>query len=242
MRTHPLSENRIADTRNRARQYPKSIRPAKLEYQLMRARVVNQLANTPEEAVQRFRGELDGNPRSIEAARYGLVIALTNAGRADEAALELDSIWSGDPDRLEYLIADAEIDMLRAQPEKAVDKLLRQLNLSPGNHPLTMTYANALMKNQEPHIAEEVLVAQGKRRPTDPGLWYLLAEVQGLSGNIIGLHQSRAEYFILNGILDQAEKQLSYALKLVKNDYLTSAKINQRLKDVAEMRQQMERL
>ena len=105
-----------------------------------------------------------------------------------------------------------------------------------------MTYANALMKNQEPHIAEEVLVAQGKRRPTDPGLWYLLAEVQGLSGNIIGLHQSRAEYFILNGILDQAEKQLSYALKLVKNDYLTSAKINQRLKDVAEMRQQMERL
>lgn len=242
MRTHPLSENRIADTRNRARQYPKSIRPAKLEYQLMRARVVNQLANTPEEAVQRFRGELDGNPRSIEAARYGLVIALTNAGRADEAALELDSIWSGDPDRLEYLIADAEIDMLRAQPEKAADKLLRQLNLSPGNHPLTMTYANALMKNQEPHIAEEVLVAQGKRRPTDPGLWYLLAEVQGLSGNIIGLHQSRAEYFILNGILDQAEKQLSYALKLVKNDYLTSAKINQRLKDVAEMRQQMERL
>ncbi len=242
MRTHPLSENRIADTRNRARQYPKSIRPAKLEYQLIRARVVNQLANTPEEAVQRFRGELDGNPRSIEAARYGLVIALTNAGRADEAALELDSIWSGDPDRLEYLIADAEIDMLRAQPEKAVDKLLRQLNLSPGNHPLTMTYANALMKNQEPHIAEEVLVAQGKRRPTDPGLWYLLAEVQGLSGNIIGLHQSRAEYFILNGILDQAEKQLSYALKLVKNDYLTSAKINQRLKDVAEMRQQMERL
>jgi predicted Zn-dependent protease len=242
MRTHPLSENRIADTRNRARQYPKSIRPAKLEYQLMRARVVNQLANTPEEAVLRFRGELDGNPRSIEAARYGLVIALTNAGRADEAALELDSIWSGDPDRLEYLIADAEIDMLRAQPEKAVDKLLRQLNLSPGNHPLTMTYANALMKNQEPHIAEEVLVAQGKRRPTDPGLWYLLAEVQGLSGNIIGLHQSRAEYFILNGILDQAEKQLSYALKLVKNDYLTSAKINQRLKDVAEMRQQMERL
>ncbi|MEP5567055.1 MAG: M48 family metalloprotease [Halioglobus sp.] len=242
MRTHPLSENRIADTRNRAREYPKTIRPAKLDYQLMRARVVNQLANTPEEAVQRFRGELDGSPRSAEAAQYGLVVALTNAGRADEAALELDSIWSGDPDRLEYLIADAEIDMLRGQPEKAVDKLLRQLNLSPGNHPLTMTYANALMKNQEPHIAEEVLVAQSKRRPKDPGLWYLLAEVQGLSGNIIGLHQSRAEYFILNGILDQAEKQLTYALKLVKNDYLTSAKINQRLQDIAEMRQQMERM
>ncbi|MEH6585289.1 MAG: M48 family metalloprotease [Halioglobus sp.] len=242
MRTHPLSESRIADTRNRARQYPKTERPVSLEYQLMRTRVVNQLANTPEEAVQRFRGELNGTPRSREAAQYGLVVALTNAGRADEAALELDSIWSGDRDRIEYLIADAEIDMLREQNEKAANKLSKQLELTPGNHPLTMTYANALMKNQQAHIAEEVLVAQGKRRPNDPGLWYLLAEVQGLSGNIVGLHQSRAEYFILNGILDQAEKQLIYGLKLVKNDYLTSAKINQRLKDIAEMRQQMERM
>ena len=50
---------------------------------------------------------------------------------------------------------------------------------------------------------------------------HLLAEVQGLSGNIIGLHQSRAEYFILHGNLDQAEKQLSYALKLTRGDYLT---------------------
>lgn len=242
MRTHPLSESRIADTRNRARQYPKTERPVSLEYQLMRTRVVNQLANTPEEAVQRFRGELNGTPRSREAAQYGLVVALTNAGRADEAALELDSIWSGDRDRIEYLIADAEIDMLREQNEKAASKLSKQLDLTPGNHPLTMTYANALMKNQQAHIAEEVLVAQSKRRPNDPGLWYLLAEVQGLSGNIVGLHRSRAEYFILNGILDQAEKQLVYGLKLVKNDYLTSAKINQRLKDIAEMRQQMERM
>ena len=190
--------------------------------------------------MQRFRGELEGKPRSREAAQYGLVVALTNAGRADEAALELDTIWSGDPDRIEYLIADAEIDMLRGDTEKAVNKLEKQLQLTPGNHPLTMTYANALMKNQQAHIAEEVLLAQSKRRPKDPGLWYLLAEVQGLSGNIIGLHQSRAEYFILNGILDQAEKQLTYALKLVKNDYLTSAKINQRLKDIADMRRQME--
>ncbi|TDG15150.1 M48 family peptidase [Seongchinamella unica] len=240
LRTHPLSENRIADTRNRARQYPKTVRPVSLDYQLMRARVVNQLANTPEEAVQRFRGELDGTPRSREAAQYGLVVALTSAGRADEAALELDSIWSGDPDRLEYVIANAEIEMLRGNAGKAVTKLEKQLELNPGNHPLTMTYANALMNNQQAHIAEEVLSAQSKRKPGDPGLWYLLAEVQGLSGNIIGLHQSRAEYFILNGYLDQAEKQLRYALKLVRNDYLTSAKINQRLSDIAEMRRQME--
>jgi len=240
LRTHPLSENRIADTRNRARQYPKQEPSVSLDYQLMRARVANQLATSPEEAVQKFRSELAGTPRSAEAATYGLVLALTSAGKADEAGLELDGIWSKSPDRVEYIIADAEIDMARNQPGKAVSKLAARLKVTPGNHALTMTYAKALMMDQKPHIAEEVLVAQSKLNPGDPGLWYLLAEVQGLAGNIVGLHQARAEYFILNGNLDQAEKQLNYALQLTRGDYLTSAKINQRLADIAVMRAQMD--
>ena len=240
LRTHPLSENRIADTRNRARQYPKQIRPVKLDYQLMRARVLNQLADTPEEAIAAFTKELSGSPRSTTAARYGLVLALTSAGRADEAALELDAIWAADPERLEYIIADARIQMARNEPHRAAEKLAARLRLSPGNHPLTMTYAEALMQDQQAHVAEAVLVEQSRRRPSDPYLWYLLAEVQGLAGNIVGLHQSRAEYFILNGILDQAEKQLRYALQLVSNDYTTGAKINQRLAEVAQMREMLE--
>ena len=240
LRTHPLSENRIADTRNRAQQHPKTEHEISLDYQLMRARVGNQLATSPEEAVQKFRSELAGTPRSREAATYGLVLALTAAGKTDEAALELDGIWSQSPDRIEYVIADAEIDMARREPDKAVKKLAARLKVVPGNHALTMTYADALMMDGKPHIAEEVLVNQSKIYPNDPGLWYLLAEVQGLSGNIVGLHQSRAEYFILNGNLDQAEKQLTYALKLTRSDYLTSAKINQRMADIAEMRVQMD--
>ncbi len=240
LRTHPLSENRIADTRNRARQYPKQEPTVSLDYQLMRARVANQLATSPAEAAQKFRGELSGTPRSAEAATYGLVLALTSAGKTDQAGLELDGIWSKSPDRVEYIIADAEIDMARNQPGKAAEKLAARLKVTPGNHALTMAYATALMRDQKPHIAEEVLVAQSKLNPGDPGLWYLLAEVQGLSGNIVGLHQSRAEYFILNGNLDQADKQLSYALKLTRGDYLTSAKINQRMADIAVMRTQMD--
>ncbi len=240
LRTHPLSENRIADTRNRARQYPKQMQEVDLDYQLMRARVINQLSDTPEQAIAKFRTELDGSPRSLEASRYGLVIALTDAGRTDEAALTLDALWSRDRDRLEYIIADSEIDIARNAPEQAADKLQKHLLNSPGNHALVMTYARALMSAGKPHVAEEVLVQQSKRRSSDPNLWYLLAEVQGLAGNITGLHQSRAEYFILNGILDEAEKQLRYALRSVNDNYTVSARINQRLKDVADMRERLD--
>ena len=236
MRTHPLSEKRIADTKNRARQYPKRIRPVSLDYQLMRARVAVSLARTPEEAVAKFKGELEGNPRSREAATYGLVLALTEAGRPDEAALALDGIWTNSDQRIEYIIADAEIALVSGYPDRAAQKLATRLRLSPGNHPLTMAYAHALQQGGKSHLAEEVLLDQSRIKPGDPGLWYLLAEVQGLSGNIIGLHQSRAEYFILVGNLDAAQRQLSYALQLVGNDFTVSAQINDRIGQIMEMR------
>ena len=241
MRSHPLSEKRIADTRNRAMQYPRTIRPINLDYQLMRARVANALADTPERAVELFRNQLDGVPRSREAATYGLVLALTAAGRPDEAALALDDIWSVTNDRIAYILADAEIDLARGNPKRAADKLARRLRLSPGNHPLTMAYAYALQQAGDSHIAEEVLITQSKRKPKDPYLWYLLAEVQGLSGNIIGLHRARAEYFILNGNLDAAQRQLNYALKLLNDDFTTSALINERLRDISQIRAALDR-
>ena len=241
LRTHPLSEKRISDTRTRAMQYPKRIRSVSLDYQLMRARVAVQAARTPEEAVAFFRSALEGDSISSAATTYGLVLALTAAGRADEAALALDSIWSGDSDRIEYVIADAEIDLARGNSARAVATLERRLELSPGNHPLTMSYAHALQQAGSPHLAEAVLIEQSRRMPGDPGLWYLLAEVQGLAGNIVGLHRSRAEYFILINALDAAERQLTYAQNLVGSDFTTSSLINQRMRDIQDMRAEMDR-
>ncbi len=240
MRTHPLSESRIADTQTRALQYPKRPPSQNIHFHLMRARVLNSLSSTPEAAVQRFRSELDGKSLSAEASRYGLALALTDAGRAADARAELDTLLAIAPDRLEYILAEAELDIATYETERAIANLERQLRLSPGNHPLTMTYASALMKAEQPHIAEEVLLEQGKRRPNDPALWYLLAEAQGLSGNIAGLHQSRAEYFIINGYLDQAKSQLNYALDLTEDDFTASARIRHRLQDIARMRERME--
>ena len=222
-------------------QYPKRIRSVSLDDQLMRARVAVQAARTPEEAVATFRSALEGNSVPTAATTYGLVLALTAAGRADEAALALDSIWAGDSDRIEYVIADAEIDLARGNTTRAVATLERRLELSPGNHPLTMSYAHALQQAGSPHLAEAVLIDQSRLMPNDPGLWYLLAEVQGLAGNIVGLHRSRAEYFILINALDAAERQLTYAQSDVDSDFTTSSLINQRMRDIQDMRAQMDR-
>ena len=145
-----------------------------------------------------------------------------------------------DPKNIAFLIANATIDTALGRHQSALKQLKRRLNLSPGNHPLTMAYADALWQAGMPHIASQILKTQSKRKPEDPGLWYRLAEVQGLAGDIIGLHQSRAEYFILVGALDAAQSQLSYALKLVNNNFTQSATINERLRDVMDIREELE--
>jgi hypothetical protein len=42
--------------------------------------------------------------------------------------------------------------------------------------------------------------------------------------------------------MDQAHKQLTYALKLTRGDFPASAKISQRLDDVARLQEKMEEL
>jgi predicted Zn-dependent protease len=240
MRTHPLSESRIADTRNRARQYPEQESQPSLAFHLMRARMQVHHADTPQRAVARFRDSLEGDALSEEADRYGMSLALTESGQPGAAGKQLDRLLAENPQRLEYIVAQADLDMSIGEAQSAIRSLQRELQLYPENHPLTMAYAQALLMNDQAHIAEEVLIQQSHIKDNDPGLWYLLAEVEGLSGNIVGLHQARAEYFILNGNLDEAKRQLNYARKLSLDDYHNSAKISQRLKDIAEMRQRME--
>jgi len=87
-----------------------------------------------------------------------------------------------------------------------------------------------------------VLTTLSRMRPEDPMIWYRLAEVRGLAGNISGLHQARAEYFILIGVFDKAREQLSLAAKMVKGDFKQSAIIAQRLRDLAEMEDRAEKL
>ncbi len=72
--THPVTESRIADTRNRAEQYANGGRQDSLRYQLIRARTQLQFETTPGVSAKRFRAMLADNPK-LDAARYGLALA-----------------------------------------------------------------------------------------------------------------------------------------------------------------------
>ena len=240
--THPLTESRISDARNRAREYPRKVYVDNLDFQLMRARVEVQLADTSADAVRKFKARLKDSTRNLEADHYGMALAYLQAGQFKEAHEQLDPLLQKDSHRIAYAVTDANIDVAAGNADQAVDKLRTQLRVNPGNYPLTMAYADALLKANQPQMAEQVLEQEVKERPHDPYVWFQLAETHGLAGNILGVHQARAEYYVLTGVLDKAVQQLNYALKLVRNDDITTAKINERIRQINALKEQMAKL
>lgn len=240
--THPLTESRISDARNRARDFPRKVYVDNLEFQLMRARVELHFADNPGEAIKRFKARLQNNSRNPEADQYGLALAYLAQGDAAQAHAQLEPLLQKDSRRRAYVIADTEMDIAAGQAKLAVQKLEKQLRVNPDNHPLTMAYAEALLKSDQPQRAEAVLSEHVKTYSEDPATWYLLAETHGLAGNIVGVHQARAEYFVLTGVLDKAQQQLQYALPLTRNDNLTTAKIEARIRQIDDMKQAMKKL
>ena len=231
--THPVTESRIADTRNRAEQAPKGGTEDSQRYQLIRARVQLQFEETPGLAAKRFRAELDENPKR-DSARYGLALALIKGGRLNEARDALKPLLDKAHNDVTYNLAQIDLDVTNNRLADAQQRVERMRTLYPANYPLQQARIDLLLKQNRPAEAEKALDALLKNRPDDPDVWYDVAEVRGLSGNTIGLHQARAEYFALVGDFDQALQQLDYAKQRAGSNFVLASKIDARQRELLE--------
>lgn len=233
--THPLDENRVADSKNRANSLPEVVYIPNPEYALMRERVIMQYSSNPAAEMEARRAQLP-QLRGMEAAaaRYGMALALLKMGRHVEASEAIGQLRDGEPNRITYAVLDAEIASAAGNHERAIALLQEHLRINPGNHPLTMAQATALEKAERYAEAVVVLEKHSERRSNDVHLWYQLAELQGLAGNISKVHQARAEYFIAVGDFSRAREQLSFALNQ-EDDSLAIARIRQRQDYIREL-------
>ncbi len=240
--SHPVTESRVSDAKNRARNQRQDGKQDSADFSFMQARVRLGFEETPGYAIKRFRAEIANDEGLSPGNRYGLVLALTRTSEFEEARAELAPLQKNYPNSIPLMLAAAELDLASGRSGDAVLLLQQQLSVNPGNHPLTMLYADALLRAGKPQEAETLLVEHAEDHPDDPQVWYALAETHGLAGNILDVHRARAEYFILNGALEQAEKQLGYALNLARDDFHATAGIQARITDIRDMQQEMKDL
>jgi predicted Zn-dependent protease len=238
--THPLSESRINDARNQARQFENRITgqesPAlirdKIDYQLIRARAREHYVVNPQKNIERYRKELAQSPNDVAIA-YALALSLSKSEMHDEAIALIEQIYKRNTGSILYTGALGEI-LINADRHIEAQRLLAStLELYPENHPLEMLLVRSKIATKDFTDAETLLVKQSKLRPNDVNIWYELAETSGLAGNVTGVHLARAEYFYLNGAFHRAIQHLEYAQRLVDDaNFQLEAKLTQRIQDL----------
>ncbi len=152
--THPVSESRIADTRNRAEQAKPGGKEDSLLYQLMRARVALIYEETPGIAAKRFRAQLVENPKS-DPARYGLAIAQIKGGQLNEARETLKPLLEKAPNDITYNLTQIDTDITNNRLADAQQRVDRMLTLYPGNYPLNDVRIDVLLKQNRTAEAEK---------------------------------------------------------------------------------------
>jgi beta-barrel assembly-enhancing protease len=229
--THPVTESRIADARNRAAGMPRREYQDSEDFQLMKSRAMVHYASTPAAGVQQFRDAMD-RTGGAAAARYGLALALAKAGQTEEAVEIARELYEQRPGSI--LVAASYADLLRMadRTAAALDVLDGQLRRHPDNKPLSLIQARVLSQDGAHDRAAAVLQRQAARHPSDHDIWYELAETAGLAGNIFGVHQARAEYFLLVGNLRSALQHLEHARVLTGDNFQLDAKLSQRIEDL----------
>ena len=163
---------------------------------------------------------------------YALALAYIQDRRFEASARRLNSLKDRYPNHIAFEVAHIELLAAQGKIKTALASAEKALAISPGNYPLSMLYSSLLISLDRPELASEVLTELTLRRPNDDQIWYQLAESRGLANDIPGVHQARAEYFVLNGNLDGAIKQLGYAIPLVRQNFQLSAKIKQRIDEI----------
>jgi len=234
LRSHPLTETRVNDALNRARQYPQKYYPEAQQYQLMRKRIEIQQSGVPAQAVRKFEAEVELNNSALN--KYALALAYERAIQFDEAKKLAQELFASDPGNQSFGLLYADILNQTGESAEAETIIRKYLNRRPDSYALNMALAGALSYGGKFTEAAEILRKQTQLRSNDAAVWYEYAETLGLAGNLLELHKARAEYFMLVGAFDRAIRQLQFAKTEAAGNSIEIAILDQKITLAAQLR------
>ncbi len=229
--THPLSSSRISDAFNAAENLPtEGTKKNSLEFSLIKARLEIYYENISQNSLRKFRERVNQDP--TESNLYGLALAHQKNNNYEESLELINKLISLYPKNL--VLNNTKVDFLfeSGKYENALMHVNKFLEISPRNYPLSISKSKILLSMERYFESEEIIRDQLLRKNNNPDLWLLLSEIQRSSKNIIGYHQSRAEYFLLLGQNERALNQLEFALKLTQNNFQVSERIMTKMVEI----------
>ena len=234
--THPLPSERLTDMRIRADSLEKTSKDNyrdNLDFYFMQKRAEVWAEKDIEKLVIKYKKDSKSQINNISlAAKYGLSLALKQTNNFEEGFSILRELIKEIPNNLVLESSLMELHVAAKNYYEAISLGKNILEIHENNYAASILLADAYIEDGQSEVAEKILKDLAKERQTDPNIWFKLAEAQGLSGNILELHRSRAEFFILTGRHDAAVFQLKEALSLSQNLFEVRESIIRRLEQI----------
>ena len=236
LRTHPVTTNRIADSRNRAEQYPAHQVSDSDDFQQVRAKIRALSSDgNPDEIVRSFRENLaQGKYRNVDAERYGYAVALLRTRQPAAARAETQKLLERQPKNTSYRILDAETEMAMAHYKQALGIYADAYAKTPTNAALVQYYASALLKTDHYRQARDLLKTALQQRPESPVLYQMLAQAAGGMGSSYESHKALAEHYYFSGNPNAAIQQLQLATRYVGDNFYLQSSLEARIAAIKE--------
>lgn len=171
--SHPMDGSRIAESLDRANQLQQdNIKQNSFEYPFIKTLLTLQNSQTPRELLSQYKKA--GDPLQ----QYGYALLLLKLNRFDDASHVLFKLHTAYPSNLFYVMALANLNLMRHQPGKAV----QHLAAFKDNPIVTARYAQALLENGEARKAITPLTHLVQKHPTDPSVYAALAHAESQAG------------------------------------------------------------
>lgn len=234
LRTHPVTTERIAETRDRVEQLPRGPASDSVGYGLIRERLRVQMS-PPESDFRAMYADADGaDLPSSDARRYGRALALMAAGAPHEAVPILADLRERHPDVTLYHAALGQAQLAAGAAEESRRTLEEAQRLFPRNVPITIRYAEALMQTGRKKQAHQVLLDLFNNVAPTPEQARFIALVASAAGDTADAHHYMAEYHVMSGDLNMAIGQLQLALAVPEVTEVQRQRYEARIKELEE--------
>ncbi|WP_455199004.1 M48 family metalloprotease [Kaarinaea lacus] len=229
--THPLTLARIADTRNRASQYPQHEPQDQTYFQLMQARVANLSNKTVSNP---FTQTSTATSMNKQVTQYYQSLEAEKAGNYSRARSLIEPLVHGLTQRVLYYYSAASLELADNKPDTAVTITADALELFPGNTPLSELQGRALLQMDRPEQAFEIMQSVLRQNPEQVFLYPTYAKAASELGKTAEAYRALGEQQYLLGNVHQSIKYLSQALESAKLEKYDRISIEARLRELKE--------
>ena len=210
--THPVTTARIAEARNRARDYALIRSDDSISYSIAKIRMIVDRFATPKEAIAYFENRPYQNQNEIE--RYGRLLAYMRDGSYWQALDIIENLVDRNPKVIAYHIALGNAQVSLKRYDEAIDTFDNAVGLFPRNIPLVIAYGERLLELDQPEKAHEILLDLMNNVQPTPDQVRLIARAASEAGENAESLYYLSEYRLMIGDLVGGITYLQQALRL----------------------------